>query len=40
MIRLSGATPATVQVDIAVGAMTAAPTGAYADTLTVLIAPE
>jgi hypothetical protein len=35
-----GATPATVQVSIGVGAMAAAPTGTYGDTLTVLIAPE
>ncbi len=35
-----GATPATVQVSIGAGAMGAAPTGNYGDTLTVLIAPE
>ena len=35
-----GATPATVQVNITVGQMTAAPTGTFGDTLTVLIAPE
>ena len=35
-----GATPATVQVTIGIGAITAAPTGSYGDTLTVLIAPQ
>ncbi len=35
-----GATPATVQVNITVGQMNAAPTGSYGDTLTVLIAPQ
>ena len=35
-----GATPATVQVNITVGAMAGAPTGSYGDTLTVLIAPQ
>jgi hypothetical protein len=39
-INCGGATPATVQVNISVGAMAGAPTGSFGDTLTVLIAPQ
>ena len=35
-----GATPASVQVNITVANMNGAPTGAYGDTLTVIIAPQ
>lgn len=38
-LTCGGATPATVQVDITVANMNGAPTGAFSDTLTIIIAP-
>ncbi len=40
IVGCGGTTPATVQVNISIGNITAAPVGNYSDTLTVLIAPE
>ncbi len=39
-VGCGGATNATVQVNVTLGNVTAAPVGNYADTLTLLIAPE